>query len=61
MRHKRNFDPQIKTVDDRTANAPCLLRGGAKDRETILSWLATGNEFGAPEAVEAGLLDFVSR
>jgi ATP-dependent Clp protease protease subunit len=50
----RSEPPRRKMVD-------CLLQDGARDRERILNWLATGAEFDAQEAVQAGLLDFVSR
>lgn len=37
-----------------------LVRDGAKDRAQIVSWVESGAVFGAQEALEAGLIDFIA-
>jgi len=37
-----------------------LVRDGSKGKEQILSWLRTGEGFSAQQALEVGLIDFIS-
>ena len=37
-----------------------LLRDAAKGKEQVMNWLETGVEFSAQQALEAGLIDFLS-